>query len=531
MIIENFNLSNYGIWVNSVYRNPPPARLYEWAVKEHTGKMQSAISSQGALIAYSGKKTGRSPHDKRIVKEASSENDVWWGSINIPLSSQSFEDNLSLAKKFLNTCEKLYIIDAFAGWRKKERLKVRIICARPYHALFMHNMLIQPNMQELDSFGDPDWTIYNAGQSPANITVEGVSSESSIDLNFEKREIILLGTEYAGCMKKGVFTVLNYLLPKKGILPLHSAANEGSAGDVALFLGLSGTGKTTLSTDPERALIGDDEHGWDDDGLFNFEGGCYAKVAELSHANEPGIWNAIRFGSILENVVYDSQTRKVDYFDTSITENTRVAYPLNHIAGAKIPALGSHPKNIIFLTCDAFGVLPPISSLNPEQAMYYFLSGYSAKTAGTEEGITDPVATFSACFGAAFMVHHPLKYAELLRNKMNKHGVNVWLINTGWTGGAFGVGQRIPLNHTRSMIDAALRGSLNDVDSVQDFNFNLKGPASCPGVPNDLLTPKLTWDNKDAFETTAKKVVHLFKENFEQYHAFVSEEVIRSGPK
>ncbi len=531
MTNENYNLSKQGIHAHSAYRNPAPALLYEWAVKEEIIPKHSVISSQGALIAYSGIKTGRSPHDKRIVKEASSEKDVWWGKINIPLSEESFESNLKIAKRYLNTCEKLYVVDAFAGWRPAERLKVRIICARPYHALFMHNMLIRPTREELQNFGDPDWTIYSAGQAPANTRVEGVSSEASIDLNFKKKEIVLLGTEYAGCMKKGVFTVLNYVLPKKGILPMHSAANEGRSGDTALFLGLSGTGKTTLSTDPERSLIGDDEHGWDDEGLFNFEGGCYAKVTHLSREHEPDIWNAIRFGSVLENVVYDSNTREVDFNNTSITENTRVAYPLEYIARAKIPAIGSHPKNIVFLTCDAYGVLPPISSLSPEQAMYHFISGYSAKIAGTEQGINEPIATFSACFGAAFMVLHPMKYAELLRAKMKKHNVKVWLVNTGWSGGAFGLGKRMPLKLTRSMINSALSGTLDKVDYVQDSNFNLKVPVSCPDVPSDLLIPKFTWADKKAYEATALKLVQLFKKNFEQYHDQTSAEVIKSGPR
>lgn len=528
---EKLDISKYGIKTKQVHRNPSTAALYESALKETFHTRSPAISSQGALIAYSGAKTGRSPQDKRIVKEENSEKDVWWGKVNIPLSEKSFETNLVLAKNFLNTCEQLYVVDAFAGWRPAERIKIRVICSSSYHALFMHNMLIRPTEDELKNFGEPDWIIYNAGKAPADPHVEGVTSETSIDFNFKKKEIAILGTEYAGCMKKGVFTVINYILPKKGILTLHAAANQGPTGDTALFLGLSGTGKTTLSADPTRSLIGDDEHAWDDEGLFNIEGGCYAKVVNLSKEKEPDIWNAIRFGSVLENVVYDPKTHEIDFNDISITENTRVAYPLEFIEGAKIPAIGTHPKNIIFLTCDAYGVLPPISKLEPEQAMYHFISGYSAKVAGTEQGVNEPVATFSACFGAAFMVLHPMKYAELLRSKMKEHNVNVWLINTGWTCGGYGIGNRVELKMTRAMIKAAFNGSLDKVDYVQDPIFNLKVPLTCPEVPSEILIPKQIWKDKEAYQEAALKLAQLFKKNFEQYHNQTTEEVLRAGPK
>ncbi|HEY9886631.1 MAG TPA: phosphoenolpyruvate carboxykinase (ATP), partial [Vampirovibrionales bacterium] len=340
--------------------------------------------------AYSGAKTGRTPKDKRVVKEETSEKNIWWGDVNMPLSEESFSINLELAKNFFNTRDKLYVIDGYAGWSPSEQIKVRIICARPYHALFMHNMLIRPTKEQLKEFGEPDWVIYNAGQSPALTKVDGVESKSSVSLNIKKRQFVILGTEYAGEMKKGVFTIMNYLLPLKGMLSMHCSANEGQNGDTALFFGLSGTGKTTLSADPERQLIGDDEHGWSDNGIFNFEGGCYAKAIKLRKESEPEIWNAIRFGSVLENVVYDPDTKEVDYDNTSITQNTRVSYPIEYIENAKIPCVGGQPQNIIFLTCDAYGVIPPVSKLSPEQAMYHYISGYTAKVAGTEMGVNEP---------------------------------------------------------------------------------------------------------------------------------------------
>jgi phosphoenolpyruvate carboxykinase (ATP) len=517
MTDRTMDLSQYKIHVKTVFQNPAPARIYEGAVMEHLRGKKGAISSGGALIAYSGTKTGRSPLDKRIVKEERSEKHIWWGKVNIPLSEASFETNRDLAVNYLNTREQLYVIDGYAGWQPEHRIKVRVICARPYHALFMHNMLIRPTQEELKRFGDPDWTLFNAGEYAASTHVEGVTSESSIDLNIKKREVVILGTEYAGCMKKAVFTILNYLLPAKDVLSMHCSANEGASGDTAFFLGLSGTGKTTLSADPERRLIGDDEHGWDDSGIFNIEGGCYAKTVNLSREREPEIWDAVRFGSVLENVVYDPETREVDFSNTSITENTRVAYPLEFIKGAKIPAVGAHPKNIIFLTCDAFGVLPPVSKLDPALAMYHFMSGYSAKVAGTEQGVNAPKATFSPCFGSAFMVWNPLKYAELLKNKMQKHHVNVWLLNTGWTGGAAGIGKRIPLKQTRAMVNAILNGSLEKMQFQRDPVFGIEVPQSCPEVPSDILSPSRAWVDQAAYKVEARKLVELFKENFKQF--------------
>jgi phosphoenolpyruvate carboxykinase (ATP) len=514
---NEMDLSKNKINVKTIFRNPAPARLYEFAVLEHSHGKQGTISSQGALMAFSGAKTGRSPLDKRLVQEESSDKNIWWGKVNIALSETSFETNRDLAISYLNIREQLYVIDCFAGWRPEHRIKVRIICARPYHALFMHNMLIRPTEVELENFGDPNWTLYNAGEFAASAHVAGVTSESSIDLNLKSREVVILGTEYAGCMKKAVFTILNYLLPEKGVLSMHCSANEGPSGETAFFLGLSGTGKTTLSADPGRRLIGDDEHGWDDTGIFNIEGGCYAKIANLSREQEPEIWDAIRFGSVLENVVFDPDTREVDFSNTSITENTRVAYPLEFMKGAKVPAVGAHPKNIIFLTCDAFGVLPPVSKLDPAQAMYHFMSGYSAKVAGTEQGVNTPTATFSACFGSAFMVWNPIKYAELLKDKMEKHNVNVWLLNTGWSGGPPSVGKRIALKHTRAMVDAILNGSLDKSEFHRDPVFGVSVPQSCPEVPSTLLSPQQAWSDPDAYRIEALKLAQLFKKNFEQF--------------
>ncbi|HAY36261.1 MAG TPA: phosphoenolpyruvate carboxykinase (ATP), partial [Bacteroidetes bacterium] len=411
------------------------------------------------------------------------------------------------------------------------RLKVGVICPRPYHALFMRNMLIRPTPEQLEDFGEPDFTIMNAGAFPANRLTDQMSSKTSIALNFERNELIILGTEYAGEMKKGVFSVMHYLMPKRGVLSMHCSANEGAEGDVSLFFGLSGTGKTTLSADPHRSLIGDDEHCWSDRGVFNIEGGCYAKAIGLSADAEPEIFKAIRFGSVLENVVYDEDTHQVDFDDTSITQNTRVAYPIDFIDNAKIPCVGGHPKNIIFLTYDAFGVVPPISKLTSSQAMYHFISGYTAKVAGTEMGVDEPQATFSACFGDAFLVLHPAKYAEMLADKMELHGAKAWLINTGMTGGAYGTGSRMSLAHTRAIIDAIHDGSLDEVETHSEPVFGVEIPVAVPGVPTEVLNPKDSWSDKKAFDETASKLAELFNKNFEQYREGSSAEIAAAGPR
>ncbi len=524
-----FTLDKQGIHVSELYRNPSPAFLYEAALRFEKG---SSISSTGALIAYSGKKTGRSPTDKRVVDEPEVRDDVWWGNVNIKLDPQSFVINRERAIDYLNTRERLYVIDGYAGWDTKYQKKIRVITSRAYHALFMHNMLIRPTVEQLASFGDPDYVIYNAGAFPANKHTAGMTSSTSVDLSFARREFIILGTDYAGEMKKGVFTIMNYLMPKQGVLSMHCSATEARDGsDTSILFGLSGTGKTTLSADPKRLLIGDDEHCWTDQGIFNIEGGCYAKVIKLSKEQEPDIWNALQFGAVLENVKYSPESHLVDYDDTSLTENTRGSYVLDSIPNAKLPAVGGHPKNVIFLTADAFGVLPPVSKLTPAQAMYHYISGYTAKVAGTEVGVKDPEPTFSPCFGGPFLVWHPTKYAELLAEKLRKHGAQTWLVNTGWSGGAYGVGSRIKLKYTRAIIDAIHSGALANVSTVEDPAFGFQVPTSCPEVPSEMLQPRNTWSDKAAYDEKAKKVAGLFRENFKKYEAQASAEVRGGGPK
>jgi phosphoenolpyruvate carboxykinase (ATP) len=525
--MNSFNLKEHELTVEEVHRNLPPSALYEHAILY---ERDAHIAENGALVAYSGVKTGRSPKDKRVVKQGASENDVWWGPVNIPLEPHTFAINRERARDYLNTRERLYCFDGFAGWDSKYRVKVRIICSRPYHALFMHTMLIRPNREELENFGTPEFVIYNAGAFPANRLTAGMGSKTSVDLSLEDKELVILGTEYAGEMKKGVFTVVNYLAPKRGVLSMHcSATADTSTGRSSLLFGLSGTGKTTLSADPKRLLIGDDEHCWSDEGIFNIEGGCYAKAVNLSPESEPDIFQALRFGAVLENVVLD-EDRLVDYSNIRITENTRGAYPIEFIRNAKVPCVAGQPTDIIFLTCDAFGVLPPVSSLSPAQAMYHFISGYTAKVAGTEVGVKEPSATFSPCFGGPFLVWHPSKYAELLAAKMKQHGTRVWLVNTGWSGGAYGTGKRIKLAHTRTIIDAIHSGELAKAETQRDPVFGLDVVTRCPNVPEEILVPRNVWSDKAAYEATARKLAALFTKNFATYEAGVSTEVKCAGP-
>ena len=526
--MDSFNLGASSITVSRILRNAAPARLYEEALRYEP---DTAIASTGALVALSGKKTGRSPKDKRVVENEASVNDIWWGSVNVKLPDSTFVINRERAIDYLNTRSHLYVVDGFAGWDPKYRIKVRIICARAYHALFMWDMLIRPTDAELADFGTPDYTIINAGGFSANAQTAGMSSKTSIALSFERKEMVILGTEYAGEMKKGVFTIMNYLMPKQGVLSMHCSANESKEGTTSLFFGLSGTGKTTLSADPGRLLIGDDEHCWSDDGIFNIEGGCYAKMINLSAEQEPEIWSALKFGSVLENVIYNPQTRVVDFADTRITDNTRGAYPIEFIENAKLPCVGPHPTNVVFLTCDAFGVLPPVARLNPAQAMYHFISGYTAKVAGTEEGVTDPEATFSACFGAPFLVWHPTKYAEMLAEKLRHHNAPTWLVNTGWSGGGHGVGARMKLKYTRAIIDAIHDGSLANAPTETDPVFGLEVPTLCKGVPSEILIPRNTWSDKAAYDRQANKVGALFRKNFEKYADKASAEVLAAAPK
>ncbi len=523
------SLLNYlGIRVENVKRNASPPVLYEDALRHEKG---TAISSSGALIALSGEKTGRSPADKRIADEPASRGDIWWGKVNIKLDKLAFDINRERAIDYLNTRDHVYVVDGYAGWDPAQRIKVRVICARAYHALFMHNMLIRPTVEELAAFGEPDYHVINGGGFPANRFTSGMTSRTSVDLSLEDRTLVILGTEYAGEMKKGVFTVMNYLMPKRGHLSMHCSATEGQDGATSVLFGLSGTGKTTLSADPKRKLIGDDEHVWTDSGIFNIEGGCYAKAIDLSPEQEPEIHRAIRFGSVLENVVYRPDARAVDYADSSITKNTRASYPIEFIDNIKLPCVGGHPSHVIFLTCDAFGVLPPVAKLTPAQAMYHFISGYTAKVAGTEMGVDEPEATFSPCFGGPFMVWHPAKYAELLADRLATHGAQTWLVNTGWSGGAYGKGKRMKLSFTRAIVDAIHAGALSNTATVLEPTFGFAVPTRCPGVPDGILSPRQTWAEGAAYDATAKKLAGLFIDNFKKYEDEASDHTKAAGPR
>ena len=526
------DLSAHEITVPVVVRNAPPGRLYEDAVTRE----QAGIVSSGAVAIRSGAKTGRSPKDKHIVRRPESEADVWWGTVNHAIDEHTFLLNRQRAIDYLNTRDQIYVCDGYAGWDPACRIKVRVLCARAYHALYMHNMLIRPTLDELERFGAPDYVIYNAGQFPANPLTTHMTSRTSIDLSLERREQVILGSEYAGEMKKGVFTYMHWMLPGRGILSMHCSANEGiapggGAADVSLFFGLSGTGKTTLSADPRRRLIGDDEHGWSDDGIFNIEGGCYAKCIHLSEKQEPEIWRAIRFGAVLENVVYDPATQAVDFESSAITENTRAAYPIEYIDNAKVPCVAGHPRNVIFLTCDASGVLPPVSRLSREQAMYHFLSGYTARVGGTEMGIVEPQVAFSACFSAAFLVRHPAVYARLLAERLRRHEARAWLVNTGWTGGAYGVGKRIDLAATRRIIDAIHAGALDHAPVSRDRIFGLEAVTRVPGVEERLLVPHRAWHDEAAWEAAARKLAGRFEENFTTYADQAGPDVVAAGPR
>jgi len=494
----------------NIFRNLTTPELIEHAIKHGEG----ILSADGALVAYTGKYTGRTPKDKRTVREPGSEGNIWWDN-NTGMEPEEFSALRAEANEALATKERIYVVDAYGGADPAHRINVRVITENAYHAQFIKTLLIRPNSEELKSF-TPEWTIINLCRETYVREVSGESRDAVIALNFATKEVIIMGTMYAGEMKKSVFTILNYLLPLKGVMSMHCSSNIGKSGDVALFFGLSGTGKTTLSADPERSLIGDDEHGWTDSGVFNFEGGCYAKCIRLSKEGEPEIWNAIKYGSVLENVVMND-SRVPNYDDGSLTENTRCAYPIEFIEGAAIPSVGGHPQNIFFLTCDAFGVLPPISRLTPEQAMFHFLNGYTAKVAGTEAGVTDPQTTFSTCFGAPFLPLHPSKYAKLLAEKMQKHGAKVWLVNTGWTGGGPGVGARMSLKHTRALLSAALNGTLNNATFAVDPVFGLEVPQSCGDVPTSILNPREAWADKAAYDAKAAHLKGLFEANYSKF--------------
>jgi len=525
---EDIKLCNAEI----IYNASAPV-LVEAALQRESG---SFLTATGALSVRSGAKTGRSPKDKRVVVTPESKDDVWWGPVNIEMSKDAFMINRERAIDYINTRDRVYVVDGYAGWDPKYRIGVRVVCCRAYHALFMRNMLVDLKAEERDGFS-PDFIIFNAGGFPANRYVEGMTSSCSVDLNlgrYSKRfgrtwaEMVILGTQYAGEMKKGILTLMMYQMPLRGQLCLHSSANEDDHGNVSVFFGLSGTGKTTLSADPRRKLIGDDEHVWTAEGVFNVEGGCYAKCIALTEATEPEIYRAIRFGSVVENVVMDDESRAVDYDDISITENTRCAYPLESIPNAKLPAVGSHPKHVILLTCDGYGVLPPVSKLSKAQVIYHFISGYTSKMAGTEQGITKPVAAFSACYGEPFLVWHPIKYATMLAEKLEKHEATAWLLNTGWVGGA--KGKRCPLKYTRAIVDAIHSGELAKAEYAIDPTFRLSYPTSCPNVPSSLLDPSSSWDDRNEFAATQGELSKLFQSNFAKYASQASAEVIAQGP-
>lgn len=520
------SLSESGVRTSGVVRwNQLPEALYEQTIARGEGK----IADSGGLVVMTGQFTGRSPKDKFVVKDDTTRETVWWGDINQPVSDEQFQ---SLKKKVLAHLgrQDLWVRDAFAGADPAHRISVRVVNENPWQSLFVYNMFIRPDKEEFENFA-PDWTILCAPTFYAQGAADGIRQHNFTMVSFTERTILIGGSAYTGEMKKGIFTVLNYELPMKGVLSMHCSANEGKDGDTAIFFGLSGTGKTTLSADENRALIGDDEHGWTDTGVFNFEGGCYAKCIDLTEEKEPQIWKAIKFGSLLENITFIDGTRAVNFADTSITQNTRTAYPIHHIPGAKEVSIGNLPKNIFFLTCDASGVLPPISKLTPGQAMYQFISGYTAKVAGTEAGITEPKTVFSACFGAPFLPLHPGKYADMLGEKMRKDNVNVWLVNTGWSGGAYGEGKRMKLSYTRAMVSAALNGDLDKVDYQTDPFFQLSFPTEVPGVPSEVLNPRNTWANKEKYDQKATELADKFIKNFEQYAAGCSPEVLEAAPK
>ncbi|MDI3340872.1 MAG: phosphoenolpyruvate carboxykinase (ATP) [Sphaerobacter sp.] len=519
-------LARHGIVeAGEIHWNLPTPVLYEHAIRRGEG----AIVHLGPLAVRTGRFTGRTPKDKFIVREPSSESRIWWDG-NQPFDPERFDRLHQRVADYLRGRE-VFVQDCFVGADQRFRLGVRVITELAWHSLFARNLFIR-RPSDAPPLDEPDFTVISAPHFHADPERDGTRSDAFIIINFERRLILVGGTEYAGEIKKSMFSVMHYLLPLQGVLSMHCSANVGPGGDTALFFGLSGTGKTTLSTDPERQLIGDDEHGWCDHGIFNFEGGCYAKVIRLSPESEPEIYQTTRrFGTVLENVVFDPVTRRLDLNDDSITENTRAAYPLTHIPNASQSGTGDHPHNIFLLTADAFGVLPPIARLTREQAMYHFLAGYTAKVAGTEVGLTEPQATFSTCFGAPFLTLPPRVYADLLGQLVTQHKTNVWLVNTGWSGGPAGVSQRMPIAYTRAMISAALRGELAGIPTIPDPVFGVLVPERCPGVPASILQPRQAWSDPDAYDRQARRLAEMFQENFAQFAGVVAPEVVAAGPR
>jgi phosphoenolpyruvate carboxykinase (ATP) len=527
LVPSTSNLKELGLGnVATALWNLTPSDLTEETIIRGEG----VLSNTGALVINTGEFTGRSPKDRFIVCDDKTENTVWWGDINKKFDSEKFDKLYNRMTSYLTNRE-IYVRDSYVCADESYRTNIRVITETPWSNMFANNMFLRPERDELKSF-NPEWHILCAPGFMADAETDGTRQHNFAIINFTKKAIIIGGTGYTGEIKKGIFSVLNYILPQeRDTLSMHCSANVGEDGDTAVFFGLSGTGKTTLSSDPNRKLIGDDEHGWSETSVFNFEGGCYAKTIDLSAEKEPQIYDAIKFGSILENIGFYDGTSTPDYSDSTITQNTRVSYPIEHIENIMTPSLGGIPKNIFFLTADAFGVLPPISKLTPEQAMYHFISGYTAKVAGTEAGITEPQTVFSACFGAPFLPLHPTKYAEMLGDKMAKNNVKVWMINTGWSGGEYGVGNRIKLRYTREMITAALNGELNDVDYTTHEVFGLQMPNTCPNVPAEILSPKNTWADKKGYDKKANHLAEQFVNNFKQFESNANESILSAAPK
>lgn len=519
------SLDQYGIKNAKIHYNLTADELHDVTIENGQG----VEAASGALAINTGEFTGRSPQDRFIVKDDITADKIWWGDINIPFEADNFDKLYDKVVAYLSDKE-VYVRDSYACADNDYKLNIRVINEYPWSNMFAHNMFLRPTEVELENFS-PEWTVVNAPGFMADATIDGTRQHNFAILNFTKKIALIGGTGYTGEIKKGIFSALNFILPVfKNTLPMHCSANVGKNGETAIFFGLSGTGKTTLSCDPDRKLIGDDEHGWTNENtVFNFEGGCYAKVIDLSAEKEPEIYNAIKRGAILENVIMD-ENGKVDFEDTSITQNTRVSYPIYHIDNIQTPSIGKNPKNIFFLTADAFGVLPPISKLTPGQAAYHFISGYTAKVAGTEAGIDEPLPSFSACFGAPFMPLHPTKYAEMLSSKMQEAGVNVWLVNTGWTGGPYGTGNRMKLKYTRAMITEALEGNLDNVEFITHPIFGLSMPTTCENVPDEVLNPKDTWADADAYDAKANELAASFKKNFAKFEEYANEEIMNGGP-
>ncbi|RKZ81481.1 MAG: phosphoenolpyruvate carboxykinase (ATP) [Candidatus Parabeggiatoa sp. nov. 1] len=523
---SSYGLDNHGLYnLNDAYWNLNTPALYEQIIRRREGIM----SHLGPLVLRTGHHTGRSANDKFIVEEPSTEKEIWWGKINRPFPADKFDD-LHRRMDLHLQAQDVYVQDCYVGSSPQHRLPIRVISQYAWHNLFARNMFLQATPEELVKHV-PEFTVIDAPKFHASPSSDGTNSETFIIVNFAKKLVLIGGTSYGGEIKKSIFSVMNYLMPMKDVLPMHCSANIGTDGNTALFFGLSGTGKTTLSADASKTLIGDDEHGWDEDGIFNFEGGCYAKLINLSPEAEPEIFETTRrFGTLLENVALDARTRRVDLMDATFTENTRGSYPISHIPNATRTGMGGHPKNIIFLSADAFGVLPPLAKLTKAQAMYHFLSGYTAKVAGTERGVTEPQPNFSTCYGAPFMPRHPQRYAELLGKKLDTHDVEAWIINTGWSGGPYGVGDRIKIPYTRAMVNAVLDGKLKDVPLEKEPFFGLQVPKHCPDVPDEILNPRNTWSNPADYDAQAQKLAKMFAENFKQYADQATPDILAAGP-